>query len=197
MKNIYEQWVIGRARLYLLALCISIFAPQQIAYTQTTIVRYPRTRLADELTAHNAFYVEYFPSLSGISINYDYRSSDNFAMRIGYGEFFYRGEAPHYLPISFDYLFNYKAHNIQIGAGMIALESGGADWLLGPRRRRIGDSVFFVSPTGGSDGIIMADVGYRYEPKQGGFIGVAAITILGAVNTPPVAFFTVRLGYVF
>ncbi|HZV12377.1 MAG TPA: hypothetical protein VFA55_04120 [Candidatus Kapabacteria bacterium] len=176
-------------------LCILALQPK--ANAQTTIVRYPRMRFASELTARNAFYVEYFPARSGVSINYDYRSSENFTVRIGYGEFSYRGEAPHYLPVSFDYLFNSGPHNIQIGAGMIALESGGADWLLGPRRRRINDTIVAVTPSGGSDGIFTADIGYRYEPKQGGFIGVVALTIMGAVNVAPVTMFTMRLGYVF
>jgi len=127
----------------------------------------------DELTAHSAIYLELFGSGILYSLNYDYRFADFFAVRAGL-EYIpltsNNGDASlsvslFAIPLMAYYLLNYNSVNLELGVGATIFTGN------------ISLSIKNSGISGNSSGVMpVGDIGFRFEPKTGGFMFKIAYT---------------------
>lgn len=128
-------------------------------------------------------YVELFGNCVLYSLNYDRMLTDAVSLRAGFMYLASARETIMMIPLMASYLFGSGNHKVELGAGLLVTN--------GPAEATEIASGFALGPWGSVWGT--AVVGYRYAPREGGFLFRAGFT--PTFNVLPL--FGVSVGYAF
>jgi len=138
----------------------------------------------EKFTPQNTLYVEFLGNGGLYSLNYDHRFSNKVSLRAGISYYSVNNIFNIFLtsgtftvlnfPVQVNYLFNFGSSNIQVGAGITVWSENdnyayNENFIFGPViHTDTSYLTLFFNPT----------IGYRYQPKDGGFFFQASIMSL-------------------
>ncbi|MDP4220193.1 MAG: hypothetical protein Q8896_07130 [Bacteroidota bacterium] len=183
-----DRLIAGNAQKYGAALpilkenaMISEYSPPELkefeAQSKTIVREKSSARVAKVqeeqiVTAANTVYLEFLGNGHLFSLNYERRIFEDFALRIGYGDNYLDSPS---IPLMAYYFWNFGSSNVQFGLGVAVTPNL--------------DDNQYVYLTG--------SIGYRYQPKSGGFIFEGGFTPIYVFFRGLNPWFGLGVGYAF